>query len=391
MKRLHLFLGAGALALTAGRADAQVFLNEIYASHSGLDNLEFIELKGPGGTSLADHMILVVEGQCPSCGILDRAFDLSALSMPGSGYFVAGNTLVTPNDLDIGADNILENGSETFYLIDAGSPGGVAAVSSLVGTNIAWPPSGTNTSTITVLSTSTTFLDVVGLWDGDTNDVAAFDTTTVIGPDGPFLPAGIFRDEDHPNDWCDMNWLDFDPAVNLNRPTTAGAMNSACEPGSFTASFCDDGDGSLASCPCATPGASDTGCDSPIPPMQGGGLTGGIKLTMDTQMTSPLNRVTATGSGYPTGSTPTAIVIRDSSQEVAPVVFGDGIRCVGVVSLTRLAATVGGSGSSTHTFGHGAMAGVGTFYYQLWFRSTPISFCDPAAAFNLSNGATLDW
>jgi len=391
MKRIHLFLGAGALALTMGSAQAQVALNEIYASHSGTDNMEFIELKGPGGTSLDDLMILVVEGQCPACGTLDRAFDLTGLSMPGSGYFVAGNTAVSPNDLDIGPDNILENGSETFYLIDAGSAGGVAAVSALVGTHVNWPPLPSSTSTITVLSTSTTLLDVVGLWDGDTNDVRAFDTTLVIGPDGPFLPAGIFRDEDAPNAWCDMNWLDFDPAVNLNRPSTAGAMNSACEPGSFTASFCDDSDGSLSSCPCTNPGAPDTGCDTPIPPMQGGGTTGGVQLTMNTQQTSPLNRVTATGSGYPSGSTPTAIVIRDSSLELAPIVFGDGIRCVGVVSLTRLAATVAGAGTSTHTFGHGAMAGVGTFYYQLWFRSTPISFCDPAAAFNLSNGATLDW
>jgi hypothetical protein len=45
----------------------------------------------------------------------------------------------------------------------------------------------------------------------------------------------------------------------------------------------------------------------------------------------------------------------------------------------------------TNTFGHGAMAGTGTFFYQLWFRSTPTSYCDPTAAFNLSNGTFLDW
>jgi len=28
---------------------------------------------------------------------------------------------------------------------------------------------------------------------------------------------------------------------------------------------------------------------------------------------------------------------------------------------------------------------------QLWFRNTPIMFCDPAAAFNLSNGKVLAW
>jgi hypothetical protein len=44
-----------------------------------------------------------------------------------------------------------------------------------------------------------------------------------------------------------------------------------------------------------------------------------------------------------------------------------------------------------NTFGHGAMAGTGSFFYQLWYRSTPTSFCDPAAGFNLSNGISLDW
>ena len=391
MKRLQFILGAGALALTASHANAQIALNEIYASHSGVDNLEFVELRGMAGMSLDDHMILVVEGQCPSCGTLDRAFDLSGLSMPGSGYFVAGNTAVTPNDFDIGPDNIIENGTETVYLVDAGSPGGVAAVNARQGTNVAWPPTADNTATITVLSTSTTILDVIGLWDGDVNDVPAYDTNQAIGPDGTFLPAGIFRDEDSPNDWCDMNFLDFDPVTNMDRPRTPGAMNSSCAGGSFTASFCNDADGSLATCPCANPGNSDTGCDTPIPAMQGGGLTGGVLMTMVTQETSPANRVTATATGFPSGSTPTAIVIRDATQEAIPIIFGDGIRCVGVSNLIRLAATVASGGTSTHTFGHGTMAPTGTNYYQVWFRSTPTSFCDPSSAFNLSNGQTLDW
>jgi hypothetical protein len=61
------------------------------------------------------------------------------------------------------------------------------------------------------------------------------------------------------------------------------------------------------------------------------------------------------------------------------------------VNLVRLGASLAGGGSSTRTFGHGAMAGSGTFYCQLWFRSTGISYCDPVAAFNLSNGRALVW
>jgi hypothetical protein len=42
-------------------------------------------------------------------------------------------------------------------------------------------------------------------------------------------------------------------------------------------------------------------------------------------------------------------------------------------------------------FGHGAMVGAGTFHYQIWYRSQPASYCDPLAAFNLSNGRSLVW
>jgi len=151
-----------------------------------------------------------------------------------------------------------------------------------------------------------------------------------------------------------------------------------------TASFCDDADGSLASCPCANPGHPDAGCEI----SQG---TGGVQLNVVVQETSPANRVTVSGSGFPAASAPAAIVIRAASLDpAAPVVFGDGLRCVGV-PLVRLGASFAAGGTSVHTFGHGVMAGSGTFYYQLWFRNTPIMYCDPAAAFNLSNGRTLVW
>jgi len=148
--------------------------------------------------------------------------------------------------------------------------------------------------------------------------------------------------------------------------------------------FCDDSDGSLAWCPCANPGDADTGCEIPQ-------ATGGVKLQLVQVSTSPPNRATVQGSGFSPTSNPSAIVIRAAELDPeTPVVFGDGLRCVGV-PLVRLSATAAVGGVSTHTFGHGAMAGCGTFYYQLWFRSQPIMYCDPTAAFNLSNGLALAW
>jgi len=147
--------------------------------------------------------------------------------------------------------------------------------------------------------------------------------------------------------------------------------------------FCDGSDGSLSSCPCDQ-GAPSAGCD-----IASG--TGGVHLSLLTVQTTPVNRATVIGNGYPTAGTPASVVIRASALDTgSPVVFGDGLRCVGV-PIVRLGATLAVAGRSRHTFGHGAMQGAGTFYYQAWFRNTPIMYCDPTAAFNLSNGHRITW
>jgi hypothetical protein len=148
------------------------------------------------------------------------------------------------------------------------------------------------------------------------------------------------------------------------------------------ATFCDASDGALASCPCA-PGDPDTGCELP----QG---TGGVGLTVLAQRSAPANSATLQGCGFPVMGTPTALVIRAGALEPAPVVFGDGLRCIGV-PLVRLAPAFATNGVSQHVVGHGTAAGAGQFHYQLWLRSTPQTFCDPAAAFTLSNGISLSW
>jgi hypothetical protein len=160
-------------------------------------------------------------------------------------------------------------------------------------------------------------------------------------------------------------------------------------------SFCDNADGSLASCPC-TAGNPDSGCDNPNPPMQGGGTLGGVKLSVVVQQTTPNNRATLQSVGFPTGSTPGGVMFRNNGIDPgSPIVFGDGIRCVDAAASPSTFVRIGGAtaagGTMVNTFGHGAMAGVGSFYYQLWYRSTPLSYCDPTNAFNLSNGQSIVW
>jgi len=183
---------------------------------------------------------------------------------------------------------------------------------------------------------------------------------------------------------CNSNGTpdECDIASETSLDVNTNGVPDECEGASVA--FCNDADGALSACPCANPGNPDSGCDI----AQG---TGGVRLDLQTQQTSPQNRTTVTGTGFPVAGAPTAIVIRaDGLDPAGPVVFGDGLRCIGT-SIVRLAATFASGGTSTHVFGHGAGAGPGTFYYQLWFRNTPIMYCDPGAAFNLSNGRTMTW
>jgi hypothetical protein len=149
-----------------------------------------------------------------------------------------------------------------------------------------------------------------------------------------------------------------------------------------TASFCNAIDGALALCPCANPGNPGSGCDIRH-------ATGGVMLDLIGQERGATNRVTWSGTGFPSMGAPASVVIRSNFLQPVPLAFGDGLLCISA-PLVRLGATLASGGTTTHIHGHDTGAGVGSFYYQLWFRNLPASFCRPGA-FNLSNGWTLTW
>jgi hypothetical protein len=142
--------------------------------------------------------------------------------------------------------------------------------------------------------------------------------------------------------------------------------------------------GNAAECPCGNGGSGLGGCDNAQ-------SSGGVVATLTGFNPNGLGggQGTITGTGYPTTSEPTAIVIRSPFPATPPATFGDGLRCISTQSLVRLAAAPAITGTSVHTFSHGA--GAGSFFYQLWYRNTPSTFCDAFAAFNLSNGQRVTW
>ena len=223
-------LSATAAAGVSSTNPANVHLNELYISHSSTDDMEMIELVGTPSASLDGYVVCVVEGDGTAAGTLDRAWDLTGLTMPADGYFVLGNTAEPALDLDIGADNEIENGTNTIYVVFTSAP---AAITALLGTNIA---TGTDTS----LGSLGDIADCVGVGDGSYRGGGdtTFDCCETVGElNAGFGPAGIFRVGDWPGKWSTA-FLDFDDVANADLPRTPGAANGTHAVRTYGATKC---------------------------------------------------------------------------------------------------------------------------------------------------------
>ena len=217
-----------------------VHLNEIYASMSGTDSLEFIELVGPPGFPLTGMWVLIVEGDTGAlAGTLDRAWDLAGFVIPPSGHFLMGNTAVPGKDYDLSASSPplgpadrIENSSESFYLVMAPP----ASLNPMINTQI--DPDGDGVLNLQC-SPVNRVIDSVGIWDGGLGDRMFDANASTTGPDGTFFPAGIYRGNDYPNPWC-PNFLDFIPG-GTNQPQTPGAINGSCTKPQPPSSYCTAG------------------------------------------------------------------------------------------------------------------------------------------------------
>ena len=215
-------IALAALAFVSAPVVAQttsLHLNEIYISHIGADDMEYVELIGTKNMKLTGYIILVVEGDGTSAGKLDRAWDLSASTMPSDGFFVLGDSGVSTVDQKFGTLTSIENGTDTIYLVLSRDP---SKVIKLIGTNL--DPDGNLKTTIPTVAT---IIDIIAVRDKDTSD-KVYDGATTIGPDGTFLPAGIYRPGNYPNKWCATAFLDFNDVLNTAAPRTPGAGNVKC-------------------------------------------------------------------------------------------------------------------------------------------------------------------
>ena len=332
MRTQHV-IGAALTSLALGTlASAQtVFFNELYISHTGTDTEEFIELVGPPGLSLDGFMVLEVEGQVPVNGILDRAYDLTGYSIPSSGYFVLGNTSVSP-DYGTGTQDSFENGTETFYVVETLN---TSNITSLLGMNV--DPDG---DLVTEIPNLATIHDLIAMTDdpADPN----YDGAQVLGPDGSFFPAGIYRGGDYPGAWC-ADFLDFF----LGGDRTPGAANQSCLGGGGPSSYCGAGNANSVSANGAT--------------------------------------LTYTGGAYGTGvadftvtdvPNPPGLLYAGPNQASLP--FGCGTRCVGGQVIRGTPVSASNNTVSTSFDMSDALA----VNIQFWYRD-PANSC--GATFNLSD------
>lgn len=155
------------------------------------------------------------------------------------------------------------------------------------------------------------------------------------------------------------------------------------------------GDGQLASCPCANsaPIAAQAGCTN--------SSSSAARLTDSGEASLAADTLVLTSSG----ELPSALTIfLQGTVQVAPLPFGDGLRCVGG-SLKRLYVknAVGGVASApaagnpsvsqqSAALGDPLAAGARRFL-QAYYRDANLAFC-PAplgSTYNVSSGLVLDW
>lgn len=105
----------------------QLVINEVDADQAGTDTSEFIELKWTANTSLNGYVVVLFNGNSDTSY---AAYDLDSYSTDANGFFIlATSSLATASDIDMGADNTVQNGADAvaIYQADASDfPNGTA-------------------------------------------------------------------------------------------------------------------------------------------------------------------------------------------------------------------------------------------------------------------------
>ncbi len=200
----------------ATSATAQVKINEIRTDNQGTDTDEYFELVGPSGGSLDGLWYIVLgDNTAGRCGVIESVTNLTGYSLKTNGILCLRKDTDTPvlTGYDGAVPLIFENSDNVTHMLVSDFSGAL--------------DQDLDTNDDGVLDTTpwSAIVDCVGLTTGlapnCAGNVEYIYCSTVLGPDGSFVPGQVYRCSDT------MAWKIglFNP---LGTTDTPGVPNFSC-------------------------------------------------------------------------------------------------------------------------------------------------------------------
>ncbi len=162
-------------------------INELRIDHPGTDDNEYVELAGEPGESLDGLTYIVIGDGAGGEGVLETAIDLTGLVIGDDGLLSIGKPEMNIAVPDVAIDGLyFENSNTVTHML-------VEGLVAELGDDLDAEDDGVLDGTYWANA-----LDSVGLQDVDSdgNNVGVLYTDTIVGPNGIYPPAHIFRCED---------------------------------------------------------------------------------------------------------------------------------------------------------------------------------------------------
>jgi hypothetical protein len=165
-----------------------VQLNEIRIDQGGSDLDEYFELTGNPGESMAGLTYLVIGDGSTGSGTIEAVIDLNAEQITASGFFTAAEASFTLGTADLTTSLNFENSDNVTHMLVSGFTGAS-------GDDIDADDDGVIDN-----MPFASIVDSVALKENDFGEQLY--STTIVGPDGNFVPAHVFL--------CGDGWEIFD-------------------------------------------------------------------------------------------------------------------------------------------------------------------------------------
>lgn len=220
---MKVFLRTAVLLVAAPALALGATINEIRIDQGGSDASEYFELAGTPGESLDGLAYVVIGDSQGAGGAIETIVDLTGLSIPADGYFLAAEDTFGTGGLGLsGSVDLSLLGSGTSQTLNFENSDNVTHLL-VSGLNAALTTGdgfgNTGASDVDLDDDGT--IDATGDWDGDTFDdgapwasimdsIALVESVgtgdlvygpSAVGPDGSFVPGHVYRFSNGTGPW----------------------------------------------------------------------------------------------------------------------------------------------------------------------------------------------